>query len=170
MIEVLITLVVTSAGLVGMAALQGRGVAQNHNASLRTQSAVLAYDMVDRMRANAAAAGTVKAGNYLLAATDNSCKAVHPEHQHVAVTACTPSQLAQDDLYEWQRELALRLPGGTGVVCIDSTPYDGSPATPACDGIGNVYAVKVWWGERTRSAADLSSPSSYRRFVLLYRP
>lgn len=171
LIEVLITLVVTSVGLIGMAALQSRGVAQTHNASLRSQSAVLAYDMVDRMRANAAPDGTnVKAGYYLLAASDGSCKAAHPEHQHVAPTACTPQQLAQDDLYEWQRQVALRLPGGIGVVCIDSTPYDGTPGTPACDGVGTAYAVKIWWGERTQNAAELSSQGSFRRFVLVYRP
>lgn len=37
---------------------------------------------------------------------------------------------------------------GQGFVCIDSTPYDGSnAASPACDGVGNQFSVKVWWDD-----------------------
>jgi hypothetical protein len=40
------------------------------------------------------------------------------------------------------------------VVCIDRTPNDGVAGTPACDGLGNAYAVKVFWSQRaTRGVA-----------------
>jgi type IV pilus assembly protein PilV len=171
MLEVLISLVILCVGVLGAVGLQTLSVASNHNAGLRTRSALLAYDMTDRMRANAIPnAANVKAGNYLAGAGDNACKEVHPEHVHVTATACTPAQLAQDDLYEWGRLLARQLPSGTGIVCIDSTPNDGTPSAPACDGIGTSYAIKVWWGERNRTTSALTSDATKHRFVLIYQP
>ena len=171
MLEVLIALAIFSVGILGVIRMQSQGVTNNHNAGLRTRSAVLAFDMVDRMRANAAPdANNVRAGNYQLSASDGSCKQIHPEHVHVTPTSCTPAQLAQDDLYEWGRLLALQLPSGSGVVCIDSTPNDGTPSTPACDGIGTTFAIKIWWGERSRSLTSLSTQSAFHRFVLTYQP
>src|SRR5664279_5546377 len=49
------------------------------------------------------------------------------------------------DMADWQTEIAAQLPAGVGVVCIDSTPDDGTSAAPQCDGIGTVIAVKLWW-------------------------
>ena len=39
-------------------------------------------------------------------------------------------------------------PGGSGVVCLDATPDDGSTGSSACDGAGTMLAVKVFWSER----------------------
>ena len=47
------------------------------------------------------------------------------------------------------------LPSGTGTVCIDSTPNDGSAANWRCDNLGVVYAIKVVWTERTTAQNDL---------------
>ena len=46
---------------------------------------------------------------------------------------------------EWQQALGEALPAGQGELCIDSTADDGAPTAPACDGIGVVHAVKLWW-------------------------
>ena len=47
-------------------------------------------------------------------------------------------------LTDWQQAVS-ELPAGEGMVCLDATPDDGTPASPACDGIGVLHAVKVWW-------------------------
>jgi type IV pilus assembly protein PilV len=52
MIEVLVTLVIVSVGLLGAAAMVINGLESNRNAYLRTQASILAYDMADRIRAN----------------------------------------------------------------------------------------------------------------------
>ena len=52
LIEVLVTLVIISVGLLGVAALQLTTVRNNYDSFVRTQAAVLASDMLDRMRAN----------------------------------------------------------------------------------------------------------------------
>ena len=52
LLEVLITVLVLSVGLLGLAALQATGTKFNHGAYLRTQATALAYEMSDRMRTN----------------------------------------------------------------------------------------------------------------------
>ncbi|MCG6873419.1 MAG: type IV pilus modification protein PilV [Gammaproteobacteria bacterium] len=57
LIEVLIAFLVLSIGLVGMALLQAQGTRFNTDAYARTQATMLAYDIIDRMRANPTAFG-----------------------------------------------------------------------------------------------------------------
>ncbi len=52
LIEALVTVIVMSIGLLGVAALQNTGVKLTYDSYLRTQSALLASDLFDRMRAN----------------------------------------------------------------------------------------------------------------------
>jgi type IV pilus assembly protein PilV len=52
LIEVLVTLVIISVGLLGVAALQLTTVRNNYDAYVRSQAAVMASAMLDRMRAN----------------------------------------------------------------------------------------------------------------------
>jgi type IV pilus assembly protein PilV len=56
LIEVLVTLVVLSLGILGLAGLQSVALKNSHSAMLRAQAAQYAYDMLDRMRVNRAAA------------------------------------------------------------------------------------------------------------------
>lgn len=50
LLEVLIAIVVISAGLLGLAGLQLAAVQSSHSAYQRSQATLLAYDMIDRMR------------------------------------------------------------------------------------------------------------------------
>lgn len=61
MIEVLVAVLVLAIGLLGVAALQANALKTNHSALQRSQATMLAYLMLDAMRANRAAA---RAGNY----------------------------------------------------------------------------------------------------------
>lgn len=151
LIEILIAMVVLGIGLLGLAGLQATGLRNSHSAYHRSQATQLAYDMADRMRVNSVgfAAGAYNNG----AATADNCQA----------NACTPAQMAGYDIAQWVAELAAQLPGGTGVACIDRTSNDGNWNAPACDGIGNTYAVKIWWD-------DDRSGVSRQRFVITFEP
>ena len=61
-----------------------------------------------------------------------------------ATHACTAQQFSAFNLKSWQLEVALRLPGGQGVVCKDASPFDGSVKRMKCDG-GDLVVVKVFW-------------------------
>ena len=56
LLEVMIALLILSIGLLGIAALQANSLKVNHGAYQRSQAIFLAYDMMDRLRANRTAA------------------------------------------------------------------------------------------------------------------
>ena len=60
--------------------------------------------------------------------------------------SCNAQDLASANLTSWHTRLRKELPGGTGLVCRDSTPADGNASDPLCDGNGTVV-VKVFWSE-----------------------
>ena len=52
LLEVLIAMIILSVGLLGIAAMQLVSLKTNHGAYQRSQATILAYDMMDRLRAN----------------------------------------------------------------------------------------------------------------------
>lgn len=144
MVELLITLVITSIGLLGLANIQLIGLRNNVFAYNRTQAIILASDMSDRMRANSEA---VIAGDYIQATSTeySTCQ---------SAAGCSSSEMAKNDTYEWL-QLIGELPSGAGLVCIDSTPNStDTPASPACDGLGNIYTIKIWWDDDRDGSID----------------
>ncbi|HAN56512.1 MAG TPA: type IV pilus modification protein PilV [Betaproteobacteria bacterium] len=104
LLEVLVAIVVLSIGLLGLAGLMASSVRNNHSAYQRTQAAWLAYDMVDRMRANRAYAVTL--------ATD----------YNVALgSASASANLAGTDVTDWKTALSTTLPAGDGSVVVNGT-------------------------------------------------
>ncbi len=109
MIEILVTVVVLSIGLLGLAGMQLTGLKYNHSAYLRSQATLLASDIIDRMRANREMA---RQGNYDIAigtsASSITCTA--------ATANCSPAELAAADLAEWKQQLKDLLPAGDGAI------------------------------------------------------
>lgn len=66
LLEVLVSLVLLSIGLLGLAGLQATALKSGHSASLRSQATILAYDILDEMRANSiqASAGSFDSATY----------------------------------------------------------------------------------------------------------
>lgn len=56
LLEVLIALIIFSIGMLGIASLQAHSLRMNHGSYQRTQAIFLAYDIMDRLRANRAEA------------------------------------------------------------------------------------------------------------------
>jgi type IV pilus assembly protein PilV len=139
LMEAMIAILVLSMGALGYAALQIKGLSASSSSMWRSKAGNLAYEMADRMRANRA--GMVVGGYNALVTpqTVTDC----------GTTAnCVPTRMALLDHAQWNATLANELPGGSGVVCVDSTPDDGTATAAACDGAGTMLAVKVFWSER----------------------
>jgi len=98
MIEVLVTVVVISLGLLGMAGLQASGLRTSQSAFYRAQAAQFTNDMAERMRANLG-----DARNYTLAMT---------------ATAPTGTSVRDRDRADWLARLAT-LPAGDGSIAVD---------------------------------------------------
>lgn len=99
LIEVLVTLVIISVGLLGVAALQLTTVRNNLDAYTRSQAAMLASDMLDRMRANRAQVAT-----YAIAMGAN------PDGSTVAGL----------DTQRWRQTLGQQLPNGQGAIAFNN--------------------------------------------------
>ena len=149
LLEALIAVVVTSVGFIGAARLQTLGMSFANTAGLRQKATLLVDQMTDRMRANQAG---IALGAYNKPDDSSTVCSKATGCTACRSTVCTPAEMAQADLAEWRTDVAAQLPGGMGVVCIDSKPDDGTPAVPACDGNGRVLAVKVWWTDKLGSS------------------
>ncbi len=172
LLEILIAAVVLAIGLLGLAKLQTTGLHQTHSSGFRTRATLLAYDITDRMRANRAA--FLNNGNYIdppAGTTSKQC-----EWDGTAVEDCTSTEMAQFDLAQWRAAIGSDLPGGSGTVCLDSTPDDGGDADNdgtvdaseyACDGNGSVYAVKIWWTDEFDAT---NGNPVIKRFVTTFQP
>lgn len=147
LIEVLVTLVIFAFGMLGVAGLQMVSLSNLDSAQFRSVASLKANEMAERIRANN---GTAYDG---VPGADNKCRTAHYSSRNAVPSTCTPAQMAADDVWDWNTELADRLPAGSGLVCIDSTPDDGKPGAPACDGLGQALAVKVWWTEASKNAS-----------------
>ncbi len=148
LVEVLVTLVIFAFGMLGVAGLQMISLSNMDSAQYRSVASLKTSEMAERIRANP---GLNYSG---VAGADHNCRTSHYDSRNATPANCTPAQMAADDIRDWNTELADRLPGGSGVVCYDSTPEDGTPAAPACDGSGRALAIKVWWKDKPRSATD----------------
>ena len=109
-IEVLITMVILSIGVLGLGLLQLTEMQNTQGGYLRSQAAILAYDIIDSMRANVPA---VTAGNYGLAFTAPTPAAVDC---YGLAANCTTQQMASSDLNRWRTVLAAYMPSGNGQI------------------------------------------------------
>ena len=185
LIEVLLAIVIFAIGLLGVAALQVAGLRYTKGSQNRSLAIIQAENITERMRANTAAVADGKYVTPDVSETLPDCLTVE----------CTPAQMAEYDLATWLSDTrqalgAKRYDGAlntdsnvNATVCIDSTPEDGTNGTWACDGNGNIYAIKIEWLERTTSregklADNYSSSGSassvegfvVNRFVLRFVP
>lgn len=142
LIEVLIALVILAVGLLGVAALMMTSLQSNQGAFQRSQASLLAYDIVERMRANRAQA--TSSNSYALATTTTSVTAPSCE-------PCSPAQMAQIDISNWRAELGRSLPGATASI------------TRSVAGSVSSYQISIFWEDAgnalTRTNGSTVTPS-----------
>ncbi|OYW15342.1 MAG: type IV pilus modification protein PilV [Hydrogenophilales bacterium 12-64-6] len=109
LLEVLVAVLVLAIGLLGLAGLMTASVRNNQSAYQRTQATWLAYDIVDRMRVDRAAA---LASNYNTALGSP------------AICAATPvlagATMAANELTDWKNQVACALPAGDGAIAVQA--------------------------------------------------
>jgi type IV pilus assembly protein PilV len=127
LVEVMVTLLILSVGLLGLAGMIGQSLKFNQGGYTRSQSTFLAYDIIDAMRAD-----SNNAANYAV---------VFAPGTHV----CIVSPVAADNLVNaslgcWHRRVAAELPGGTATIVNDPN------GTNALE-----YEITMSWIDRTNS-------------------
>lgn len=102
LVEMLVAVVVLSVGLLGLASLQANSMKMNDSAYFRTQATYLGYDILERLRANRAAAIT------------NSYNVIP------GFTPPTGGSVVDSDLQEWDGLVDSLLPSGQGSITCDA--------------------------------------------------
>ncbi len=142
LLEVLITVVVLSIGLLGIAGLQLVGLRFANNANLRYQAVLQANDMADRMRANQQGVSAGSYNNISGTGSDPGC----------ITSGCSPAQMAATDAFQWNTANAQVLPAGTGTV--------------TGNGANSVFTVTINWTEMGPTGVGSGTHS----YVMSFRP
>lgn len=158
LLEVLISVLVFSIGLLGVAGLMVLSVRTNHSAYLRTQASFLADSMADRMRTNLGYVdqynGTYDSDTDTSGAA--SCK----------TAACAPTQLAAYDRAVWAQQLQEHLPAAEAVIDCDAAPP--KPGYAGSQPYGGLCRMTITWTEADLSQ-DTGAPAT-QTFAWVFQP
>jgi len=158
LVEVLVALVIVSAGMLAVATLTVHALRIGHLALLRTQVATLVSDIADRIRANPAAGNAYHCSRYPGGPSERNCA---PSAASPGGSNCTADELAEDDLARWLSSVRSALPLAGSEPCTADVAY----VAPASAGDPARYRVSVAWVQRGDSAA-----STYVSDVLVMAP
>jgi type IV pilus assembly protein PilV len=123
LIEVLITLVIMSVGMLGIAGLYVQSMQAVRTSMFRHHAVTLAGDVADRIRANPRAAVAYADAN----GEDNNCV--------LGGANCNPAEMAASDIFLWKAQASESLPGGDVTIVIDEAVMPPS------------YSITVSWNE-----------------------
>lgn len=138
LIEVMIAVIVVSLGMAGVLGMHGRGFANTNGAGYRTQASLLAYDIVERARANVSGDYTIAIGS-----------------------ATGGTGQAANDLAAWKALLTRSIPDGDGSVTITAM-NDAVTGAPV-----RRMQVLVRWDDRRATSEDNASATTaqYKYFM-----
>lgn len=156
LVEILISIVILSFGVLGMVGLQGVALQVNRDAHLQSTAVSLARELAEMMRGNKDV-GLLASGNPYLGAfispltppLASYCLSVD------SATCGTPADIARAEITEWLARVDRELPGARVTTCLDTKPFDteGKPQWICSAGAGAAVHIKIGW---TRSSTDRS--------------
>lgn len=146
LIEVMVALVILAVGLAGMASLMVRSQQSNESAYSRSQATLLAYDIVERMRANKVAYSSLETRKVSFATKDNAYVfSTLPTCATPATgTQAAGSARAAQDLAQWCNTVRTNLPAVQ------------AGQTSIARGTGNIYTVNIAWTESSQDVLSVS--------------
>lgn len=140
LIELLVTLVIVSVGVLGVASLQIQSLQQNREAFFRAEATYLANGLIDRIRANPLQVYTLPIAQAPVAA--GSC----------VLANCTSAEMAGYDLAEWQCSIrSVNQAGATYAACAQlgvtgALPLGSGRVTQLlATATTRLYEVEVQW-------------------------
>jgi type IV pilus assembly protein PilV len=134
MIEVLVSLIVLSTGILGMAGLQSESINNSKSSYYKTQATMLISDLSSRMRANGAGAA---AKHYVYSGETKRYSTTGT----VCDEGCNASELAKSDLDEWIEKVKQSLPKSEVAISKDAS--------------GEVYQLTLYWKDAGSTGVDL---------------
>jgi type IV pilus assembly protein PilV len=160
LLEVLISIIVLSFGLLGMVGMMAKALQSNREARFQSSAVNFARELGELMHANKdiGTQTTALANPYLI--DWNSASAVPAAATNCFTGDCysSPSTsklaIASFDVREWVTRVNTELPGARVLVCYDDAPYNSSGVAQwGCTAGGTVAVIKIGW---TRGSTDKS--------------
>ena len=136
MIEVLVTMLVVSVGLLGIAGIIVTNLKNNQSSYARSQASILVNDMVDRMRANRGTAELPSA----------------PYQLALSATPDASAGVPGADLAQWRAAVASAVPSGLGAVSFNVAT-------------GNVTVTVQWNDSRAQGGGAAASMTAQQYIV-----
>ena len=158
LVEVLVSIVVLSFGLLGMVGMQAAALQSNREARVQSSAVVMARELAETIRGNKAEGIKSSANNPYLGSFSSPMAATTPSYcLNVApgTTACTSTtDIANAQMTEWLARVNAEMPGARVDICFDSAPFDSSGLPRwACDNAGTIVVIKMGW---TKGSTDRS--------------
>jgi type IV pilus assembly protein PilV len=172
LLEVLVSIVVLSFGLLGMVGLQAASLQANRDARLQSTAVVLARELAEMMRGNKDQALLSSNNPYLIGQVDYPLAAPTPTYCLSVGSSCgTEGDVAQAELTDWLARVDNALPGARISICRDTAPF-GSDGTAqwTCTSTANSdpILVKIGWSRPTLKSGDTTvQQASVRPSVVL---
>lgn len=149
LIEVLVTMLIVSFALLGVAAMQLTSVRTQQTAHLRDAAVNQVQMLAERIRTNSSVLGGAGFPAYL-AANDYANAGTIPADPTCSANGgtCTAAEAAQLDVREWRQNLARELPGGRGSIF----PVANAAVPPVT--AAQARTVTVMWMEKAEGSDD----------------
>jgi type IV pilus assembly protein PilV len=173
LVEVLVSIVVLSFGLLGMVGMQAASLQANREARLQSSAVVLARELAEMIRGNKEV-GVRTSSNPYLGTFSNPAGSTPlvpatPEYcMSVGATACSDTtKIGTAELTEWLARVDSELPGAKVSICLDSAPFDSSgvPQWACTAGAGSPIVIKIGWTKGSTNRSNTGSAAFERATV-----
>ena len=163
LIEILVSLIVLSIGLMGLAGLQIAGLKGTNDAHYRTEASLLMMDLADRIRANqeGAANGDYQTTTASGAATTVDCST--PLAIQCDAASCSGANLAAFDRYSIECGIKKLLPGGK--LSVDCADNDCGQVSIGGEPVNKKHKITVSWQEAKKKNEDQSDRAYKTRSI-----
>ena len=165
LVEVLISVIILSFGLLGMVGLQAAALQSNKEARLQSTAMTQATELAEMMRGNKDVGLLTTANPYMGDFTSPLTPNTSAYCLNVAIstTPCaSTSTIADAQMTEWLSRVDAELPGARVTICVDAAPYDvsglptwtcGAPAA----GLTAPTVIKIGWSRGSTNRAALGA-------------
>lgn len=153
LIEILVTMAITTIGLVGLAGLQSQANRSAADTGNQSQAVWMAQDLVNRIRANPSE-GQTRVDLYTGANIDCNaqpamiCSSYHSGTQRITGQFCSPQQMAAFDV--WEVACGVNADVRNGAVTKGSpTDFIANPTLVVTDALNGNISIDISWDVRT---------------------
>lgn len=162
-LEVLISLIILSLGLLGAVGMQATAMQSNKEARNLAIATTFGRELAERMRGNNSVSIQTTTSNnpYLLDVTLASSTSIPTPAVNCFLLGCPiVKDAANWDVVDWQKRVQAALPSARVKVCFDQTPFDNAgKAQWDCTFNGDIAVLKMSW-TRKNTAGTLDFASS----------